>query len=127
MYLHTRANIGRETLQEAGRGKGLVEWSTDQKGAKKKREKEREDGLLEYILESKFPCAEIATGRFEKRKRGEEDIEKKERSLSRKEERKTKDRGFYRERMHSTLARCSLAKAALRNSRRTSGECRNSA
>lgn len=44
----------------------------------RKREKERGDGLLEYILESKFPCAEIATGRFGKRKKGEEEIEKKE-------------------------------------------------
>lgn len=57
-------DIGRETLQEEKRQRGM----SNQKGAKRKRERE---GLLEYILKSGFPCdnPEITVGKFGKRKR----------------------------------------------------------
>lgn len=116
MYLHA---ISVEKLCRKRKGKK----SGQPDDQKKRRDRE---GLLEYILESGFLSLrpEIAAGRIGKRKRGGDGEEGGE-PLRRLAERKTRDRGVYRKRMHSTLAWRSLAKAALRNSRRTSGECEN--
>lgn len=87
VYLHARADIGRETLQEEKRQRGM----SNQKGAKRKRERE---GLLEYILKSGFPCASRDYGR---KIRKAEETKRPGRKRSRYfAERKTRDHGFCR-------------------------------
>lgn len=64
VYLRARADIGRETLQEEKRQRGM----SNQKGAKRKRERERDYWNIYWKVD--FPAhPEITAGKFGKRKR----------------------------------------------------------
>ena len=70
----TRADIGRETLQEEGKARTASK--VDEKGAEREREREREResrekviGIYIYIGKWVFLRPEIAVAKFGKRKR----------------------------------------------------------